>query len=65
MNNEMQSLEAPRLCLPLQVAPVERKVVAAALSGREGVDPSFDFGSFLSSLAPVAAQVLPGLLSAI
>lgn len=65
MNNEITSGGTPQLCLPLQVAPVERKVVASALAGRGGVDPSFDWGSLISTLAPVAAQVLPGLLSAI
>jgi hypothetical protein len=65
MNTGMTPVGTRTLCLPPQVAPVERKIGASALGKSGGVEPSFDWGGLLSTIAPIAAQVLPGLLSAI
>jgi hypothetical protein len=45
--------------LPLQTAPVNRRLVASALSGQDGVVPSFDWGK----LASIVGQALPGIVS--
>ena len=59
MKNEKSSVGTQRLCLPLQTAPVNRRLVASALSGQDGVVPSFDWGK----LASIVGQALPGIVS--
>jgi len=56
------------LCLPPQVASVDRKVTASALATADGVQPSFDFfrdilGPVGQAVAPVLAQAAPAAIS--
>ncbi len=46
MPNEMPAGETQRLRLPVQAAPVNRTVVASALSGEGGVNASVWFGGY-------------------
>jgi hypothetical protein len=63
MKNEMMKNEiTAQLRLPLQMAPVERRVAGSALSGQDGVGPSFDWGGFLQKAIPIATNILGGLL---
>lgn len=51
--------KTPMLMLPVQSAPVNRTLGAAALTGGNGVEPSFgwdDIVSFAKSAAPYVAQ---------
>jgi hypothetical protein len=61
MNENKVPVAAPSLRLPLQMAPVERTVVSSALAVGEGLQPSFDWGSFLQQALPVATSVLGSL----
>ena len=51
-------MEKTNMRLPLQSAPVNRTLGAAALSG-DGVEASFDWSSLLSTAASVAAKAAP------
>jgi hypothetical protein len=42
MKNEMNSVAPQLLRLPLQAAPVERRLAASALLGKDGVVPTVD-----------------------
>lgn len=70
MNTGMTRIGGTRgLCMPPQVAPVDRRVVGSALTHHSGVEPS-DFWSDLAKtalpiLGQVATQALPALFSAI
>ncbi len=48
--------------LPIQSAPVVRTASGAAVSGQSGVDPSFDWGGLLGSIAKVGLPILGGAL---
>jgi len=57
-------MEKTNMRLPLQSAPVNRTLGAAALTG-DGVEASFDWGSLAKTVANVvgqAAPVIAGLL---
>jgi len=57
--NEVGSVGTHQLCLPPQIAPVERTLAAAALSGQDGVVPSQNWGNIASGVL----QALPSILS--
>lgn len=65
MKNQMSSVGTQQLRLPLQTAPVNRTVVrtvvASALSGQEGVVPSWGF----SDLWDVVKTYGPGIVKTI
>jgi hypothetical protein len=45
------------LAMPIQVAPVDRAVVASALNSDGSVNPSWDLSGFLKNMIPIAAQL--------
>jgi hypothetical protein len=51
-------MEKTNMRLPLQSAPVNRTLSAAALTG-DGVEASFDWSSLAKTVAHVAAQAAP------
>jgi hypothetical protein len=53
-----RSIVGPKLRLPLQAAPIHRTTVASALNDGSGVQPSFDWGSLISTAIPIIASFL-------
>lgn len=50
------------LTMPVQVAPVDRQIVASALNGDGSVNPSqFNLGSILQGILPVVTGLLGSL----
>jgi hypothetical protein len=62
MKNQMSTLGTQRLRLPPQMAPVNRTLAASALSGQDGVVPSFSLGGFLEKALPIAINTLGSFL---
>jgi hypothetical protein len=58
MKNEMSSVGTHQLRLPLQTAPVNRTVVASALSGQEGVVPSWGFSDLWNAVKTYGPEIV-------
>jgi len=62
MKNEINTLGTSGLRLPLQVAPVERRLLcASSLSGDAGLQASFSFGDFLKGVVSNLPSIVSGI----